>query len=138
MSVKKTLFISSLSDLPSSERYYTSKKYDSMEYVRKSKRYFIIGSIIGFFFAWISTQYGNSIHPGMNIAITRVIIVLMFGYMGFSFHAGISLFDPHVNIVTIFILTFTGLIILVLFFSIAIGIIIAIPRFIINVRRIYK
>lgn len=138
MSVKKTLFISSLSDLPSSDRYATSRSYDSMQYVKKSIRYFIIGSIIGLLFGWVVTLQGMVIDPGMSIAMTRLVTALMFGYIGFSFHAGISLFNPDVSFFTIILLTVTGIIILVFAFVSAIGFIIVIPRFIINVRRIFK
>lgn len=138
MSVKKTLFISNLSDLPVSDRYATSRSYDSMQYVKKSIRYFIIGSIIGLLFGWILTSQELVIDPGMSITMTRLVIALMFGYIGFSFHAGISLFNPDVSFFTIILLTVTGIIVLVIAFASAIGSIIAIPRFIINLRRIFK
>jgi len=138
MSVKKTMFISGLSDLPGSERYATSRSYDSMQYVKKSINYFIIGSIIGLLFGLIVTSQEMVIDPGMSITMTRLVTVLMFGYIGFSFHAGISLFNPDVSFFTIILLTITGLIALVIAFASAIGCIIAIPRFIINVRRIFN
>jgi len=138
MSVRKTLFISNLSDLPSSEQYYTSRKYDSMEYVKKSIKYFVVSSLIGLFFAWILTLDGASIDPNISTGLSRVIIVAAFGYMGFSFHAGMSLIDAKVSFVTILILLVTGILALVFAFATAIGSIIAIPRFIINVRKIYK
>lgn len=138
MNVKETLLISKLSDSPSSERYFTSRKYDSIEYVKKSINYFVIGSLLGLFFGWILTMDGASIDPEISTGMTRAILIFVFGYMGLSIHAGLSLVDSNVSFVTILVLFFTGILFLVIAFAAAIGSVIAIPRLIIKIREICK
>lgn len=138
MSIKDVMLLSMLSDSPSVEYYSTSKKYESIEYVKKSIKYFVVGAAIGLFFAWILTLNGTTIDPIISIEMTRVIIVLMYGYIGFSLHAGLSLIDSNVSFPMLLVLLFTGILVLVFAFAIGIGAIIAIPRFIIKLRAVYK
>ncbi len=107
MNVKNVMLLSMLSDSPSLEQYSNSRKYESIEYVKKSIKYFVVGASIGLFFAWILTLNGTTI-------------------------------DSNVSFPMLLVLLFTGILILVFAFAIGIGAIIAIPRFIIKLRAVYK